>query len=109
MPAQGTSHRSLLAVWLNRVGMTSREFKRRLGDNSASRLSDLLCGNLVPGLAMAYEIERITEGGVPMESWMSSRMARKVLKTMRDRQPPEYLPKKEQLLGEADAEVEGEE
>jgi transcriptional regulator with XRE-family HTH domain len=95
--AQGTKHNSALAVWLNRVGMTSREFQRRLGDKSMSRLSRWLSGEEFPGLPMAYEIERITEGGVPMEAWLASKGARAILKTMRDKQPEEFRPAKDDL------------
>lgn len=96
MPPQGTTkaHRSLLGIWLNRVGMTSREFMRRLGNNSTSLMSGMLDGRTAPTLVIAYEIDRLTEGGVPMESWMSAKQSRDALSLMRSRQPEEFRPKK---------------
>lgn len=95
MPTQGTKHNSALALWLNRVGMTSREFMRRVGITGFGKMGKLLDGTETPQLVLAYEIERITEGGVPMEAWMASKHARSFLKEARLRQPEEYRPKKE--------------
>lgn len=95
MPAQGTKHGSALAIWLNRNGMTSREFMRRVGITGFKKMSTLLDGTETPQLVLAFEIERVTEGGVPMEAWMASKHARAFLKEARLRQPEEYRPRKD--------------
>lgn len=104
MPTQGTKHNSALALWLNRVGMTSREFMRRTGIKGFQNMSRLLNGEAAPQLVLAYEIERITEGGVPMEAWMAAKEARAFLKEARSRQPEEYRPKKTPVKDEDDDE-----
>ena len=80
-----------LAAWLNANGMTMREFGRRIGIPH-SRLSGIVDGKAMPGLIVAYECERLTQGEVPMESWLGMGWARKKMTELRAGQPEEYQP-----------------
>jgi hypothetical protein len=103
-----------LAHWLSMHGMTTREFGRRLGDRSSGRVNGWVKGTMVPSIVIAYEIERLTEGAVPMEAWLSIPMCRGAIATLRAKQPPEYQPKNPPpehvaALLEEEAEPDGEE
>lgn len=89
--AQRKQTNSPLAVWLNANGMTMREFGRRIGIPH-SKLSGIVDGRAMPSLITAYETERLTQGEVPMESWLGISWARNKMAEIRGRQPVEYQP-----------------
>jgi hypothetical protein len=93
MPVQGTAALTPLAKWLNKVGMTSRELMRRIGYGSSGGFNDFVSGKKLPSLPVLYEIERATQGEVPIECWMSLPSAKEQLKQLRSKQPEEYRPK----------------
>lgn len=80
---------SPLAVWLDANGITMREFGRRIGINH-SKLSGIIDGRALPGLIVAYEIDRLTQGEVPMESWLGVHIAKEAMGGLRTQQPREY-------------------
>lgn len=83
--------RSPLAVWLDANGITMREFGRRIGIPH-SKLSGVVDGRALPGVIVAYEIERLTLAEVPMESWLGCDIAKGVMAGLRSAQPREYQP-----------------
>jgi transcriptional regulator with XRE-family HTH domain len=85
---------SPLAKWLNRVGMSRKDFGQRIGMSSAAKLNEWMEGQRSPTLAVMYEIERLTEGQVPIEAWLGTKQTKGELATLRQRQPDEYKPKK---------------
>ena len=84
--------RSPLAVWLDATGITMREFGRRIGIPHA-KLSGMIDGKATPGIVVAYEIERLTQGEVTMESWLGIPIAKDHMAALRLQQPKEYQPK----------------
>lgn len=89
--AQRKSINTPLAAWLNANGMTMREFGRRIGIPH-SKLSGIVDGKAMPSLIVSYEVERLTQGEVPMESWLGMTWAKKVMAELRANQPTEYQP-----------------
>lgn len=96
MPAQGNNANTALARWLNEVGMTRRELMRRVGYLSDKGFNQFVKGQVIPPVMLLYEIERVTEGGVPIEAWLSGKKAREYLTSLRKKQPEEYRPKKQE-------------
>lgn len=80
---------SPLAAWLDAQGMTMREFGRRIG-LAHNKLSGIIDGRATPGIVVAYEIERLTQGEVSMESWLGLDIARSLMTKLRMGQPPEF-------------------
>lgn len=93
MPPQGSGSLTPLAKWLNKTGMTSRELMRRIGYGSSAGFNDFVKGEKLPALPILYEIERATQGEVPIECWMSLPSAKEQLAHMRRQQPEDYRPK----------------
>jgi transcriptional regulator with XRE-family HTH domain len=58
-----------LASFLLRSGRSRGDVANALGI-SRSYFSELESGVKTPGLALAVEIERLTEGAVPVASWL---------------------------------------
>lgn len=89
--AQRKTVNTPLAVWLNANGMTMREFGRRIGIPH-SKLSGIIDGRAMPSILVAYEMERLTQGEVPIESWLGITFARGRMAALRAAQPTEYQP-----------------
>jgi len=83
--------RSPLAVWLDANGITMREFGRRIGI-AHSKLSGIIDGRALPGIIVGYEIERLTNTEVPIESWLGLDIAKSAMAALRAQQPREYQP-----------------
>ena len=83
--------KSPLAAWLDANGITMREFGRRIGI-AHSKLSGIIDGKALPGIIVSYEIERLTQSNVPMESWLGVDIAKGTLAELRSHQPREYQP-----------------
>ena len=62
---------SKLSQYLMEKGIAQRAFAARLG-MSASYLSEIAGGRRTPSLALAFAIERETEGAVDAASWVPS-------------------------------------
>jgi transcriptional regulator with XRE-family HTH domain len=77
-------HYSPLAQYLKLNGISLSSFTRALGVDFKT-IQELHSGASVPGLATAYEIERLTKGVVPMEAWLIVPKARASLKRFRER------------------------
>lgn len=84
--------KSPLAVWLDANGCTMREFSRRIGIPH-SKLSGIIDGKALPGVIVAYEIERLTNSEVPIESWLGVEIAKSTMAALRAQQPKEFQPK----------------
>ena len=84
--------RSPLAAWLNANGMTMREFGRRIGIDHA-KLSGIIDGRATPGIVVAYEVERLTQGEVSIESWLGLDIAKAAMAGLRAAQPVEFQAK----------------
>lgn len=89
--AQRKNTSTPLAAWLNANGMTMREFGRRIGIPH-SKFSGLVDGHATPALVVAYEIERLTQGEVPIESWLGITIAKTAMTKLRMLQPREFQP-----------------
>lgn len=81
--------KSPLAFWLDANGMTMREFSRRIGIPH-SKLSGIIDGRALPGVIVAYEVERLTKGEVAIESWLGVDIAKSTIAGLRAGQPKEF-------------------
>lgn len=84
--------KSPLAVWLDANACTMREFSRRIGI-PYSKLSGIIDGKAMPGVVVAYEIERLTNSEVPIESWLGVELGKSHMAALRSAQPKEFQPK----------------
>lgn len=75
-----------LASYLKSSKISNGAFSRAIGV-SEQAVAGWRLGEDVPSLAVAYEIERITKGVVPMESWLALPSAKARLAEMRRKQP----------------------
>lgn len=77
---------SPLGVYMKTCGISTELFAKAI--NLSPRGVDLLAtGRSLPTLPVAYEIERITKGVVPLESWFGLPQAKEILQRMRAGQP----------------------
>lgn len=74
-PAEET----MLTLWLKAHGVSKNRFGRLVG--CAPRMVDLWCnGQAIPGLVYAAVIEKVTEGGVSMETWLGTELGKHLWK-----------------------------
>lgn len=59
----------MLREFLEQSGQTQAKLARRLGISTA-HMSELLSGRKMPSLTLAYRIERLTNGAVPVSAWV---------------------------------------
>lgn len=75
---------TLLHEWLAARGTSRNKFARQIGVNH--KTVDYWCdGRVMPELVPALRIEAITEGGVPVESWVGTPLGRMMWKELEDR------------------------
>lgn len=77
---------SPLGVYMLQNKLSERLMCRALG-LSLKSVQDLAQGKSLPTLPVAWEIERITKGVVPMESWLGMPRAQALIRNMRAGQP----------------------
>lgn len=66
---------TLLSMWLKSRGISRDAFARKVGCND--KMVDYWCeGRCIPTLPYAFAIEKATEGGVPVPSWLGTEVGR---------------------------------
>lgn len=82
-----SAHLSPLGIYLKNVAKISLgAFSRAIGV-SQKTVSEWATGKGMPQLVAAYEIERLTKGVVPMESWLGLPQAKSLMAELRSKQP----------------------
>jgi transcriptional regulator with XRE-family HTH domain len=67
--------RTLLHFWLKQHGISRDGFAKKLG--CTSKMVDHYCdGQCVPGLAIAFQIEKVTQGAVSAATWLGTDMGK---------------------------------
>lgn len=83
---QDPMHLSPLGIYMKGNGISKTAFSKAMGIAHKTTL-ELCSGKTMPGLVMAWEIERVTKGVVPMEAWLAMPQAKKMIASMREKQP----------------------
>jgi len=79
---------SPLAAYLKVSGVSTTALSKVLGVEYKTFMA-WRDGKVVPSIAAAFEIERLSKGAVPMESWLALPKARTELLKYRENQPEE--------------------
>lgn len=66
-----------LEIYLKHFRITQREFSKDLG-TTPNHLSRLLKGKCLPGLELAYKIEKLTGNLVPIYHWIPEEVKEKI-------------------------------
>ena len=77
---------SPLGVYLRMNNISDTAMARAVGTNF-NTIVLLATGKQSPSLALAYEMERITKGCIPMEAWLAVPRAKKRMAELRGKQP----------------------
>lgn len=64
-----------LSVWLRTRGITQYQFAKVIGC-SPKAVEWWASNRSMPGLVYAFKIERATQGGVPISSWLGTELGR---------------------------------
>jgi len=102
----GTNDASPLGIYLTTNKISLSSFSRALGSDIKS-VTGWARGETVPTLACAWEIERVSKGVVPMESWLALPAARSFLAVMHSRQSDEIRKLKQEVGGSGGGFAEG--
>lgn len=78
--------RTALGAYMEQTGITVHGFAVALGVSDRD-IVKWRSGEHLPALVMAYEIERVTRGVVPLESWLGLPQAVRERDRMRSKQP----------------------
>lgn len=74
-PHQRPVERTLLYAWLKAHQVSMKTLRDRVG--CAPKMVDYWCnGQCIPSLPYAFQIEKVTDGGVPATSWLGTEMGR---------------------------------
>lgn len=65
---------TLLRQWLDEKGMTLDAFARLVGCNT-NTAKYWRAGQTLPDIVYAFRIDEVTQGGVPVSSWMGTEIA----------------------------------
>lgn len=74
-PNKRPKQETLLALWMKSRGISQDKFARLVGCNG-KMVDYWTTGRCLPGLLYAFMIEKVTEGGVGVESWIGLEIAK---------------------------------
>lgn len=64
-----------LSTWLRARGINQYQFARMIGADERA-VSFWACNQSLPTLIFAFRIEQVTQGGVPVSSWLGTALGR---------------------------------
>jgi len=94
--SRGIGFISPLGIYLKQNKVSLGCFARAIGMPHKT-VAQYARGVVVPVLAAAFEIERLTKGAVPMETWLALSLCRSQLHRWRERQPESSASDKSEL------------
>ncbi len=92
----GNDSKTPLGVYLKMNGLSQSAFARAMGVPMRT-LVQWAIGKNLPSIPAAYEIERLTKGAVPMESWLSLPACKLLIARWRSFQPEKVRRMKPEL------------